>query len=94
MTVTRPMLPTSLIEHADLLRVDATQGLSSAQRTEWGQFFTPPLAAQFMASMFSQGGERIDLLDAGAGTGALIEAFVSEAWSVARATQRNYGYRL
>jgi adenine-specific DNA-methyltransferase len=44
---------------------------------ELGQFFTPAPVATFMASLFGPLPAVVCLLDAGAGTGALTEAFVS-----------------
>jgi adenine-specific DNA-methyltransferase len=41
-----------------------------------GQFFTPTPVADLMASFFEQNRKDIELLDAGAGKGALTEAFV------------------
>jgi tRNA1(Val) A37 N6-methylase TrmN6 len=45
-------------------------------RESLGQFFTPPHVADLMASWVDPLPERITLLDAGAGTGALIAALV------------------
>lgn len=49
---------------------------TSAKRHQLGQFPTPRHVADFMASMLHAGLNKIDLLDAGAGTGALVAAFV------------------
>ena len=44
-----------------------------------GQYFTPPLVAQLMASMFElRGDHRIRLLDAGAGVGSLTASWIAE----------------
>jgi len=48
----------------------------SQQQRELGQFFTPNPVAALMASMFSNRDPEVRLLDAGAGAGALIQAFV------------------
>ncbi len=45
-------------------------------RRELGQFLTPRHVADFMASLFSLESSEIQLLDAGAGAGALTDAFV------------------
>jgi adenine-specific DNA-methyltransferase len=45
-------------------------------RHELGQFFTPKRVADFMASLFSVEAPEVQLLDAGAGDGALTAAFV------------------
>jgi len=42
-----------------------------------GQFFTPALIAEFMAGLFSPPDGTVRLLDAGAGEGALTQAFVA-----------------
>lgn len=57
-----------------------TQSLLSIARkhkAELGQFLTPTPVADFMASLFEPLPEVVRFLDAGAGTGALTEAFVS-----------------
>lgn len=51
----------------------------SESKQELGQFFTPPPVAEFMASLFELATVEIQLLDAGAGEGALTEAFVRSA---------------
>src|SRR6266849_500781 len=45
-----------------------------ATRRELGQFFTPPHVADYMASLFELAVNDINLLDAGAGSGALTVA--------------------
>lgn len=45
-------------------------------RHELGQFFTPPHVADYMASLFETKARDIELLDAGAGSGALTIAMV------------------
>ena len=54
---------------------------ASESKQELGQFFTPRLVAEFMASLFENSNDEIRLLDAGAGEGALTEAFVRMACS-------------
>src|SRR5208282_3503604 len=46
------------------------------RRHELGQFLTPHPVADFMASLFEAGWREVDLLDAGAGGGALTAALV------------------
>lgn len=48
------------------------------RRAQIGQFFTPPSVSQLMASFFAPMGKVVRLLDAGAGEGALLEAFVRQ----------------
>ena len=67
-----------LAERVDLYRVDACRNLGSERRSQMGQFFTPPSVARFMASLFGNSVQEISLLDAGAGLGTLIAAFVEE----------------
>lgn len=54
----------------------ATKGSTELARIELGQFLTPKSVAELIASMFVLGTRHIDLLDAGAGSGALTTAFV------------------
>jgi len=51
-----------------------------SRKSQLGQFFTPGSVADFMASEFPEPGGPVCLLDAGAGEGALTEAFVRR-WS-------------
>ena len=67
-----------LTERADGFRVEAYAKLTAAERSQMGQFFTPPPVAGFMASLFGETEQEIRLLDAGAGAGALTAAFVEE----------------
>jgi len=64
------------VERADLRRLDVARRLDETQRTENGQFFTPPAIARLMASMFVRDRARIHVLDPGAGVGSLSAAFV------------------
>jgi adenine-specific DNA-methyltransferase len=50
---------------------------SRERQGELGQFLTTPRVADLMASMFGPMPEKVRLLDAGAGAGALTSAFVS-----------------
>lgn len=66
----------ALLETVDLLRLDAARRLNPDQQMEMGQFMTPSPVAQLMASMFEGGGRSVRLLDAGAGVGSLVAAWV------------------
>lgn len=52
-------------------------------RVDLGQFLTPPHVAEFMASLFTRLPREVELLDAGAGAGALTRAFVQRAFAEA-----------
>lgn len=68
----------ALAESVDLSRIDAYRKLKPGHRAQYGQFFTPPSTARLMASMIQADQSSIQLLDPGAGIGALTAAFVSE----------------
>jgi adenine-specific DNA-methyltransferase len=55
--------------------------LDPTRRSALGQFFTPPTTARLMASMSTLMRERVRLLDAGAGVGALTAAWTAEVCS-------------
>lgn len=67
-----------LVDLVDLVRIDAGRRLNAERQAELGQFLTPASTAKLMASMFDCRGERVRLLDAGAGVGSLTAAWVSE----------------
>ena len=69
---------TTRISEATEQRSDEATRSNAVPRTqhELGQFLTPKHVADFMASLFSIETPEIQLLDAGAGTGALTDAFV------------------
>lgn len=67
-----------LLEHVDLVRVDAGRHLDAIRQAELGQFMTPAPTARLMASMFEARGDRIRVLDAGAAVGSLTAAWVAE----------------
>jgi adenine-specific DNA-methyltransferase len=67
-----------LVDHVDLVRIDASRRLDAERQAELGQFMTPAPTARLMASMFEARGERIRLLDAGAAVGSLTAAWVAE----------------
>lgn len=72
-------LPTSgwLEDRAELYRLDASRLAAEEDRTDLGQFLTPPPTARLLAGMFGPAGDAVRLLDAGAGTGTLVAAFVA-----------------
>lgn len=67
-----------LVDHVDLVRIDAGRRLDADRQAELGQFMTPAATARLMASMFEARGDRIRLLDAGAAVGSLTAAWVAE----------------
>jgi len=69
----------SILAEADSTRERANTALDEATRASLGQFMTPGVVAEFMASMFRDLGTEIRLLDAGAGVGSLTAALVQEA---------------
>jgi len=75
-----PMHPTNFAKtsESDELHKEATTKLSPARRSELGQFMTPTRIADYMASLFRNWPENVDLLDPGAGVGSLTEAFARE----------------
>ena len=62
--------------------------LHSDRRHELGQFFTADPIAEFMASLFRDYGQDVNLLDAGAGAGALSAALVRHFCRQARRPKR------
>jgi len=62
--------------HAQPILVDALQ-----RKQALGQFMTPDWVADFMASMFTDRWQSLDLLDAGAGLGALTAAVIRRVCS-------------
>ncbi|MGH9751294.1 MAG: BsuBI/PstI family type II restriction endonuclease [Blastocatellia bacterium] len=67
----------SLVEQVDFFRLDASRRLDKERREELGQFFTPRPVAEIMAALFEAKSERVSILDAGAGVGALFSACVA-----------------
>lgn len=66
----------SLTGLADELLHQANRKLDRKRKSAMGQFMTPSSVSWFMASLFKVTSEEIELLDAGAGVGALTAAFV------------------
>ncbi len=61
---------------ADLLRVDATRKLNPKTRGALGQYMTPAVVADYMATLFDSRKGDVVLLDPGAGVGSLTAATV------------------
>jgi adenine-specific DNA-methyltransferase len=68
---------TDLLCEVDFLRIIARSKQKQKQKQTLGQFLTPALIAQLMAGMFELDTPQISLLDAGAGIGSLLAAFVA-----------------
>jgi len=69
-------MQTAVVETIEFFRVDASSKLDPEKRTILGQYMTPAPIGHFMASLFSDAGGEVRLLDAGAGVGSLTAAFV------------------
>ncbi|BAY22584.1 type II site-specific deoxyribonuclease [Calothrix sp. NIES-2100] len=68
----------NLLREVELLRISASQKQQQKRKAKLGQFFTPAPVAELMAGMFNRLNlTHISLLDAGAGVGSLIAAFVT-----------------
>jgi adenine-specific DNA-methyltransferase len=71
--------PQNLLAQVDLLRLAANSKLTKDKKVIMGQFLTPTSVADFMAGMFHQlNTDEVSLLDAGAGVGSLLAAFVAK----------------
>lgn len=70
-----------LLDDVDTSRRLASDQIESARRSELGQFLTPSPIARFMASMFSTRPREVRVLEAGAGVGSLLAAFVAASCS-------------
>jgi len=75
----RHLVNHDLVDLVDTVRQRAFDSLPDAQRSKVGQYGTPSPVGRLMASMFELPSSEIRLLDAGAGVGSLISAFVDEA---------------
>ncbi|MBE9208044.1 Eco57I restriction-modification methylase domain-containing protein [Nostoc sp. LEGE 06077] len=71
-------MTTFLTDSTDINRIHFSSKLNLKQRSELGQFFTPAPVARLMARQFSNLSGHINLLDPGAGVGALTAAFVEQ----------------
>lgn len=67
-----------LVRVAELYGTDATRKLERTDRARMGQFLTLGPVAGFMARLFREPGDRVNLLDPGAGVGSLTAAFVEQ----------------
>ncbi|MBW4616126.1 MAG: Eco57I restriction-modification methylase domain-containing protein [Desmonostoc vinosum HA7617-LM4] len=68
-----------LLNEVDFLRIAASLKQEQKRKTTLGQFLTPAPVAELMAGMFNEVNlSQISLLDAGAGTGSLLTAFVAK----------------
>lgn len=65
-----------LMDIAEGYRAEANQNIDEETQAELGQFMTPAPIATFMASLFDDISGAVSLLDAGAGVGSLLAAFV------------------
>jgi adenine-specific DNA-methyltransferase len=71
-------LPRDLLNEVDLLRITARSKQKQKDKQTLGQFLTPASVAELMAGMFEKlDYPQISLLDAGAGSGSLLAAFVA-----------------
>lgn len=69
------------LDHANPATSRSTKRAEAGQQAALGQFMTPPAIAAFMAAQFDSAGlTDVELLDAGAGQGALSLAF-ARRWS-------------
>ncbi|MEH2261558.1 BsuBI/PstI family type II restriction endonuclease [Nostoc sp.] len=69
----------NLLAQVDLHRIVASLKLRQDKKASMGQFLTPASVAQLMAEMFNRLDlPEISLLDAGAGIGSLLAAFVAK----------------
>jgi adenine-specific DNA-methyltransferase len=67
-----------LLTQVELIHLAANNQIKQSPKNKNGQFLTPLPIAKLMASMFDFNLPEISLLDAGAGAGSLLAAFVSE----------------
>jgi adenine-specific DNA-methyltransferase len=69
-----------LSERTELRRVAVSEKLDAQHRARWGQFFTPPAVADFLASLIELPADgELRVLDPGAGVGSLSAALVARA---------------
>jgi hypothetical protein len=80
-----PPSPSQVLALADSVGWKTCVGKERAERSQEGQFFTPPPIAGFLAAWFHEAGldrPAIHLLDPGAGGGALTAAVVDRITSL------------
>jgi adenine-specific DNA-methyltransferase len=75
------LAPETLLDHVDLLRLDASRRLAQERRSAMGQFLTPSPVARLMASILSPRADDLRILDPGAGVGSLFAAAVERVCS-------------
>jgi adenine-specific DNA-methyltransferase len=73
-----PGSPATLVQGVDFLRLEMAHRVPERDRALLGQFVTPPSTARLRASLLDVPDRSLRLLEAGAGTGALIAAVVAE----------------
>jgi adenine-specific DNA-methyltransferase len=78
----------NFLAKTEQIRVEATEKLDASLRGRMGQYLTPTSVAGYMASLFRCDANSIRLLEAGAGVGSLIAAFVSEICRRGRLPER------
>jgi len=71
-------MPTNPNRAIDVARLEATKLLDPSKRSSLGQFMTPTVIADYMASLFTNWSDSTRLLDPGAGIGSLTEAFAAQ----------------
>lgn len=72
-------LLSSVLEKAEEVRKQVNSTLKPSTRSSLGQFMTPSELSLLMASMFDDLSGNLDIIDAGAGTGALTAALLSRS---------------
>lgn len=72
------VLPHRLLAQVEAFRQEANGKLDSQRKVSLGQFFTPIPVAQQLAELFVAHDEEVRLLDAGAGVGVLLAAFIAK----------------
>src|ERR1035437_1993112 len=78
----------SVLSEIEARRNEVSRTLHPKTRTAMGQFFTPIPVACFMADTIAVAGDRISMLDPGAGIGVLSAALVSRLASAQRPPAR------
>jgi adenine-specific DNA-methyltransferase len=78
----------ALLQEVDRSRRIASREVAQDTRGDLGQYLTPTPTAELMARMFESLPKEVNILDAGAGAGALTAALVSELASRANRPRR------
>jgi adenine-specific DNA-methyltransferase len=71
--------PAILVHQVDINQIEIQRSLDKNHQSEMGQFFTQSSIAMMMSGMFSNLSPFVNLVDPGAGVGALSAAFVAKA---------------